>query len=387
MRRCCSRTSPARSTPTKRSRRCSTPPATCAPSSSHRLKLYSVPQLHFAYDDSIESRAAHVEADRRRGCRRPQALAPEMAPADRRAWRARRSLDGVLLLDKPSGLSLQRSAAARQAALPRREGAAIPERSIRWRAGCCRSASARRPNSRTCCSKATRRYAATVRLGVTTTTGDAEGDRRRAPGRRVARRHRSRAAALRRLRSRRCRRAMRRSSTAGATTTSTRAKASTFLASPARSSFTSLRCDWMAAAGRRARACVAAKAPTSACWPRTSVRRWAAARISRRCAVWPAAVSTICDGACAGSAGGAGRYRSAMPVLLPVDALLSAPAATATSTTADAWRFRAGQRIAAATCPTATTARLCRRRLRRRRSAAARASCGRAGCSTGDAGG
>ena len=57
---------------------------------------------------------------------------------------------------------------------PRRP--ATPERSIRWPAGCCRSASARRPNSRTCCSKATRRYAATVRLGMTTTTGDAEGD-------------------------------------------------------------------------------------------------------------------------------------------------------------------------------------------------------------------
>ena len=33
----------------------STPPASCAPSFRIACKLYSVPQLHFAYDDSIES--------------------------------------------------------------------------------------------------------------------------------------------------------------------------------------------------------------------------------------------------------------------------------------------------------------------------------------------
>ena len=36
-------------------------------------KLYSVPQLHFAYDDSIESRHAPVAADRRRRRRRQEA--------------------------------------------------------------------------------------------------------------------------------------------------------------------------------------------------------------------------------------------------------------------------------------------------------------------------
>ena len=36
-------------------RRCSTRPGSCARALSHRLNLYSVPQLHFAYDDSIES--------------------------------------------------------------------------------------------------------------------------------------------------------------------------------------------------------------------------------------------------------------------------------------------------------------------------------------------
>ena len=35
--------------------RCSTRPDSCVPRSSHRLSLYSVPQLHFAYDDSIEA--------------------------------------------------------------------------------------------------------------------------------------------------------------------------------------------------------------------------------------------------------------------------------------------------------------------------------------------
>ena len=45
----------ARSTPPRRSRRCSTRPASCARELAHRLSLYSVPQLHFAYDDSIET--------------------------------------------------------------------------------------------------------------------------------------------------------------------------------------------------------------------------------------------------------------------------------------------------------------------------------------------
>ena len=41
--------------------------------------------------------------------------------------------------------------------------------------------------------------------------------------------------------------------------------------------------------------CAAARAPTSARWPRTSARRWAAARTWRRCAAPPAARCRVAD--------------------------------------------------------------------------------------------
>ena len=149
---------------------------------SHRLKLYSVPQLHFAYDDSIETgmRLSQLIDDAVAADRKPHVLMPRAAATGV----PRRRVDGVLLLDKPPGLSsnaaLQRAKRALRA--PKRPG--TPARSIRSRRACCRSASARRPSSRKSLLDARKGYVATVRFGVATTTGDAEGEiDRRAAGR------------------------------------------------------------------------------------------------------------------------------------------------------------------------------------------------------------
>ena len=140
---------------------------------SHRLDLYSVPQLHFVYDDSIE-----------RGMRLSQLIddavaadkkLDELGMADASAP-PRRRVDGVLLLDKPSGLIVERRAAAREAAVRARKRPGTPARSIRSPPACCRSASARRPSSRSFLLDAPKRYRATVRFGVATTTQDAEGE-------------------------------------------------------------------------------------------------------------------------------------------------------------------------------------------------------------------
>ncbi len=105
---------------------------------------------------------AAVAADRRRG-RGGQEASPNsgaVAARDKASAAAhrRRPVDGVLLLDKPVRRVVERGAAAREAALSRREGRAHRARSIRWPRDCCRCASARRPSSRSCLLDAPKRY-------------------------------------------------------------------------------------------------------------------------------------------------------------------------------------------------------------------------------------
>jgi len=63
---------------------------------------------------------------------------------------------------------------AKRLYLAKRRG--IRERSIRSRRGFCRSVSARRRSSRKDLLEADKTYEATMRLGIRTTTGDAEGE-------------------------------------------------------------------------------------------------------------------------------------------------------------------------------------------------------------------
>ena len=88
---------------------------------SHRLDLYSVPQLHFVYDDSIESgmRISQLIDDAIQPTRnsspdrdRASAAHPARAPACRRRAAARQAL----------GTVVERGAAARQARVRRRKG-------------------------------------------------------------------------------------------------------------------------------------------------------------------------------------------------------------------------------------------------------------------------
>ena len=136
--------------------------------------LYTVPQLHFVYDDSIESRHAPVAADRRRRRRRPSKLAltcSARSPAT--AARARRRRAAARQAGR---LVVERRAAARAArySAPRRP--ATPVRSTRSPPDCCRCASARRPSSRAFCSTPTSATRRPCDFGTTTTTGDAEGE-------------------------------------------------------------------------------------------------------------------------------------------------------------------------------------------------------------------
>ena len=67
---------------------------------------------------------------------------------DRRAIEGSRSMDGVLVIDKPAGPDLARRRRARRGARSASGGSATPARSIRWRPACCRSSSAGRRGSR-----------------------------------------------------------------------------------------------------------------------------------------------------------------------------------------------------------------------------------------------
>ncbi len=317
----------ARARRRRRSRRCSTPPATCAPSSSHRLDalLGAAAALRLRRLDRVRPALSKLIDD---------AVADDRKhpPIDRSARLAARAASAASTAcccsTRPSGLSsnaaLQHAQAT--ASAPRRR--ATPERSIRWPPVCCRSASARRPSSRSSCSTPTSRTLATLRLGVTTTTGDAEGEVDRAPRCACPTRDEFEAvlAALRRDDLAAVRRAMPRSSTRAAATTNTRARASTFRAPRARSTIRSLRARTR---GRRRDvelAVAAAREPTFACWRRTSARRWAAARIWRRCAGRPPVDSTLPMRVTL-DALEAMTCRAARCPLLPVDSLLRGAAA------------------------------------------------------------
>ena len=185
------------------------------------------------------ARHAAVAADRRRGRRRPQARLGMTAASPARA--PRRRVDGVLLLDKPAGLSSNARAAARRSASTRPRRPATPGRSIRSPRACCRSRFGEATKFAQFLLDARKRYLATLRLGATTTTGDTEGEVvATAP---VAFGADELAAALRRLpRPHRGRFRPRtpRSSSRAAPTTTTPARASRFRGTRARSRSTSL---------------------------------------------------------------------------------------------------------------------------------------------------
>jgi tRNA pseudouridine55 synthase len=92
-----------------------------------------------------------------------------------RTRRVRRRVDGVLLLDKPSGLSsnaaLQRARRAYDAEKGGHTGTLDPLAS-----GLLPLCFGEATKFAQFLLEATKRYTATVRFGVTTTTGDAEGD-------------------------------------------------------------------------------------------------------------------------------------------------------------------------------------------------------------------
>ena len=177
-----------------------------------RLQIHTVPTLHFQFDRTTE-RAAELNAL----IAQANAIARQgrLSDATRHAHgcsgapctacccsTSRWACRATTRCRRPSGCSA-----------PRRP--ATPARSIRWRPACCRCASARRPSSAQVSLDADKRYRATLRLGVTTTTGDAEGEvverRGRSPS--TARAIDAALRALRRRDRRRCRRCTRRSST------------------------------------------------------------------------------------------------------------------------------------------------------------------------------
>ena len=114
---------------------------------SHRLDLYSVPQLHFAYDDSIEAgmRLSQLIDD-------AVAADKKLSGAETPHASASPRVDGVLLLDKPIGHVVERARCSARSASTARKRPGTPARSIRSRRDCCRCASARPPSSRSACS-------------------------------------------------------------------------------------------------------------------------------------------------------------------------------------------------------------------------------------------
>ena len=138
---------------------------------------------------------------------------------------AREAIDGVLLLDKPVGLSsnaaLQRAKRALNAAKAGHTGTLDPLAS-----GLLPLCFGEATKFAQALLDAPKRYTATIRFGSTTTTGDAEGEvLETRPVDLTARADRGGAARVSSARSSRCRRPSPRSSTRAATTTSTPAPA------------------------------------------------------------------------------------------------------------------------------------------------------------------
>ncbi len=86
-----------------------------------------------------------------------------------------RRLDGILLLDKPTGLSSNAALQVRPPPVPCQRRAATPAAWTRWPPACCRCASARPPRSPACCWARAKAYDAEIVLGQTTDTDDADG--------------------------------------------------------------------------------------------------------------------------------------------------------------------------------------------------------------------
>ena len=200
--------------------------------------------------------------------------APKHAASDRRRAAARQA----------ARRQLQRRAAGGQAALraPRRR--ATPARSIRSPPACCRLLrrgdqvrglllDADKGYRADAASSARRRPPATPKARSS----------RRAPCRVSTRRASTRRCSASAARSSRCRRCIRRSSTTACRSTSTRARGESRARSRAACAIRELELLGSRAASPGAARRAAARAPTSARWPRTSARRSAAARTSPRC--------------------------------------------------------------------------------------------------------
>jgi tRNA pseudouridine55 synthase len=85
----------------------------------------------------------------------------------------------VLLLDKPTGMT-SNSALQAPGVCSRRPRPGIPARSTRWRAVCCRLCFGEATKFSVDLLDADKTYEADLLFGVTTDTGDADGNRRRA---------------------------------------------------------------------------------------------------------------------------------------------------------------------------------------------------------------
>ena len=147
-------------------------------------------------------------------------------------------------------------------------------------------ASARRPSSRSLLLDADKAYLATMRLGMTTTTGDLEGEvtERARRSTSIARRRRSGARARFGARSCRAAHVQRASSRTGKPLyQSARGRASSVPRAPRRVTITSSDCSNARRRRARARGRHAAREPTYACSRRTSGGRWAAAPASPPC--------------------------------------------------------------------------------------------------------
>ena len=247
------------------------------------------------------------------------------------------------------GLVVERGAAAREAALSRREGRAHGHaRSAR--VGIAAAVLRRSDQVRAAsCSTPPKRYTATFRFGATTATGDAEGEvRRRGPVTFTRDDARSGAAAFRgsdRAGAARLLGAQVR----GPRLLRVRARrALTSRASRARSRSTRCACS---TGTRRTPSSTssAARGRTSACSPRTSARRSAAARTWRRCGGRRPAAST--RGRPAARAPGGMTDAERLRALAPVSSLVAEPARASASARSRPQRFRQGQALAGAGAP------------------------------------
>ena len=218
---------------------------------SHRLKLYTVPELHFFVRRFDRIGPAPVAADRRRRGRRPQAFVLRSDDASHGACASSAAESTACSCSTSHPDSRRTPRCSGRSGSTARRRPAIPERSTRSRPGSFRSASARRPSSRRRCSMRTR--------PTSRRSASASRRPRATPRARCSRRVRSRCRGEdieasfhgSSAGSRRCRRATPRSSTKAASTTNTRATASRSCASARSVEIRELSAPLVARAGRR----------------------------------------------------------------------------------------------------------------------------------------